>query len=307
MNIVLPTSRSRASDAVFTIARDYGGLVYLLLDRFTGDALVDEIAAAELNGDDLWPLNTPLFDHAPDRSPLLLRLDYTRSCHAVVIEAALREAAQQATEPVGHRGVCAFLFSHAQPRDLQRALKARLLVRGDVRGERKVVYFRCFDPRVVAHLPRLLGDPTFPPDCSCDTWLGPVQRWCYFDRVGALCTIERRDLSQTNATFASRGLPSALAQALERIEIVNLAAAKLDLAPAQASDARLDALALEAQSAGLRSRDDQVCYVVHAVRTGAAFTARPDLSALIRAATTRDMPLEALLAQPSTPATALPS
>ncbi|MET3135577.1 hypothetical protein AAKU55_005889 [Oxalobacteraceae bacterium GrIS 1.11] len=272
----------------------------MLLDRFGGNPLQEEIDALTSPQAKGLPLDDELFKDDPDRAPLLLELLHSEPSHQALLESSIRLAQDEAKHVDGPHCVCGWLFSGATLNRLRIALRQRLDVRYFPSGER--IYLRYFDPRVMPRLSRLLvstADEVFPPHSSFAQLLGPVQLWCQLDRDGQL-------LRHANPTPAGDAIGDHLhfdeqtAMAIDRIEAINLTVRVLasnGMPCHQSDDLRIDAQLLVAQKLGSVDVDDQVAYAWRALRYGAPFTSQIALPDLIKQAVTQGMPLDALLDQ----------
>jgi Domain of unknown function (DUF4123) len=303
MSASTSSNAERDVEALLNLARAFAG-AYVLVDRYDGDeSAVWPDADSGIATCSRWPLLDPLFAKQPDRSPVLIQLEPTHPSQAALLDHAIRAAMDDARQQhPAPRRICAFVFSHAQPREIQRSLTERLNLRYD---SGKSIYFRYFDPRVMPQLERILETVTHDAAGSFTTsaLLGPVDRWCCFGRDGVLHILSNPSPA-AQVTFA-RVAPRALSDAIDRIALVNAAATQHCAAAPEAvvghvgheRDAELDAQLLRARALGLRQPDDLVCYAAHATRLGPTFVQHPRLAACLSTTLESGAPLADVLEQ----------
>jgi Domain of unknown function (DUF4123) len=262
--------------------------IYLLLDRHSEHPLKDSIEALpDINSTSL-PLLDEIFQDNPEQSPLLLCLQCQQPPHMQLLEQSIALALEQASQPSSLRSMCAWIVSDAQPKRLQNALTQSLKAHWP--GNQSI-YLRYFDPRV---LPRLIH--ILPPEQQAQL-LGLVHIWCQLGRDGQWITHWPADDMPISLIGGLR--PSANhAAAIDRIELVNLAAAQLarrgNTVP-HSQDETIDHALQAAQKLGITSQEDTVAYAWRAVLHHKAFTAHPALPQLIQQAITSGLRLDTLL------------
>jgi hypothetical protein len=264
---------------------------YLLLDRHTEHPLKESIAALPDADDICWPLKDALFKDNAELAPLLVSLHNQQPTHLAVLEQSIQLAIEQASQPSNLRSVCAWIFSAAAPKHLQTSLSEKLLAYWP--GSQGI-YLRYFDPRVMPSLMRIL-----PPEQQIQL-LGKVDTWCQLGRDGQLLSYSPTQGINSSVTQRSGTLrPSApLAQAIDRIELINLTATQLASQGhhvPQSQDAAIDSAVLAAQKLGITSQEDTVAYAWRAVVHQSLFTQHAALDELITLTRSNGLPLDDVL------------
>jgi hypothetical protein len=289
----MPTT-AEISERLYNVAQGHER-VYVLLDRHSEHPLAEEVAALADAATVSLPLLDELFKDNPTQSPLLLCLQRGRLEHAAVLERSIELALEQALDPNASRSVCAWLVCDNEPKRVQSALTQRLDTHWPG-GQR--MYFRYFDPRVMPRLMQVLSD------AEQAQLFGPVQTWCQLGRSGQWLAFASSEaaVADTPPLLGRMRLSESTAQAVDRIELVNLTLAalrRLGSTPDQTPDATLDQAidhAVEtAHTLGTTTPEDTVAYAWRAVLYGNAFTAHPTLQALLAQARSAELPLEPLL------------
>lgn len=282
-------SAAQISERLYNVAQGREH-VYVLLDRHTEHPLQEEVAALADAASVALPVLDALFKDNPTQSPLLLCLQRSRAEHVAVLERSIELALEQALEPNASRSVCAWLVSDVPPYALQRELTQRLDAQWPG-GKR--MYFRYFDPRVMPRLMQVLSP------AEQAQLFGPVHTWCQLGRNGQLLALTPSPREPDSLALIGRmRLSEATAQAVDRIELVNLTLAALrrqGSVPDQAQDVQIDHAVQAAHTQGTSTPEDTVAYAWRAVLWGSAFTAHPALQALLTQARSAEMPLEPLL------------
>ena len=267
---------------------------YLLLDRHTEHPLKESIAALPDADTISLPLKDALFKDNPDQSPLLICLHNQQPAHLQVLEQSITLALGQTKQAGSLRSVCAWIISAAAPQQLQNSLSEKLLAHWP--GSQGI-YLRYFDPRVMPNLMRIL-----PPNQQIQL-LGKVDAWCQLGRDGqwvSYSPAHNFDNSNTTSVTLRNGTlrPGAPhAQAIDRIELVNLTAAQLaslGQSVPHSQDAAIDAALLAAHKLGIRQDEDTVAYAWRAVLHKSAFTAHPALLEVIAQSIASKLPLATL-------------
>lgn len=187
------------------------GQAYLLLDRMAGLPLRDELASCMA---EQWPLDDPLFQETPEQAPLLVRLGADAS---PLLADYVALAIEEARHPVGSiRDVCAVFFSSQPGEQLAKQLAQQLDLRVKT-GLR--LYFRYYDPRVMAHLPHLL------PPSHMARLLHGIDHWCYAHWLGQFVSLAGADFgpASNDPAYLRPSVSAAQWEALQEIETFNLA------------------------------------------------------------------------------------
>lgn len=264
---------------------------YMLLDRHTEHPLKESIAALADADDICWPLKDALFKDNAELAPLLVSLHNQQPAHLAVLEQSIQLAIEQASQPSSLRGVCAWIFSAAAPKQLQTSLSEKLLAYWP--GSQGI-YLRYFDPRVMPSLMRIL-----PPDQQIQLF-GKADTWCHLGRDGQWLSYSPAQGTNASVTQRSGTLrPSAPhAQAIDRVELVNLTAtqlASLGHKVPHSQDAAIDVALLAAHKLGITSQEDTVAYAWRAVLHQSLFTHHAELDELIALTHSNGLPLDDLL------------
>ena len=262
-----------AGDFLFDRFKPWGGLT-LVLDRWSGDPLLDaaesessDTAQKELAGlsAEALPLQDEMFDEAPWRSPVLLRLNWGNPTHLAALDWSLHHA---------HAGLlhCAWLHSSATSAQLQIDLSKKL--EAELHPLQRM-YLRWFDPRVMPRLAQILEPDAFA------QFLAPIEHWFQLDRDGALLQIRQPAEPATGAPARALRLATPeSSQAVLRVAALSRTASALTLLGqvlTHADNERIDCQIQAAQAYGLDD-DNQVAFATLALSQGTAFTAHPDLA-----------------------------
>ena len=178
-------SNTATDETLYVLSRQYGRTI-LLLDRFGVNPLADALKLLTSPPALCRPLDDPLFQHDPDSAPILVELLHGELSHQVLLGQSISVAQDEALHLERHHSVCGWLFTDVSLERLQLALRQRLDVEYPD-GER--IYFRYFDPRVIAHLVCLLALKSISPlsdDKGFEQLLGPIRTWCHLDWEGRL-------------------------------------------------------------------------------------------------------------------------
>jgi hypothetical protein len=267
---------------------------YLLLDRHTEHPLKESIEALPDAHSISLPLKDALFKDNPDQSPLLLCLHNQQAAHMQVLEQSITLALEQTSQAGSLRSVCAWIVSAAAPKQLQNSLSEKLLAYWP--GS-EGIYLRYFDPRVMPSLMRIL------PPAQQIQLLGKADTWCQLGRDGqwlSYSPAHNADNTPTSVTQRSGTLrPSqAHAQAIDRIELVNITAtqlANLGHNMPHSQDATIDAALLAARKLGIQQDEDAIAYAWRAVLHQSLFTAHPALPELIAQSVSSGLRLDTVL------------
>jgi Domain of unknown function (DUF4123) len=291
-------SAAAISERLYNLTRQHDSRyahIYLLLDRHSEHPLKEAIQALADSDKLCLPLADEVFKDNPEQSPLLVCLQTQQPQHLQLLEQSIALALEQASQASSLRSMCAWIITNAPPQRLQSALTQKLKAYWP---NNQSIYLRYFDPRVMPRLMHIL------PSQQQAQLLGPVHIWCQLGRDGQWHT--HRPVATTHASQASEAttghlrLGASLAQAVDRIELVNLSAAQLARqghSVPHSQDAAIDTALQTAQSLGLANADDAIAYAWRALLHASPFTAHPALPQLIQQARTDHLPLEALLAE----------
>lgn len=284
----------RIDEALYLLAREYKR-TYLLLDCFGGNPLAEAIAAAEAPAPASLPLDDPLFEDDLASAPLLIEILHDQPAHQLLLARSVELAQSQALNGAT-RSVCAWLFSDLPLVRLRSAMRQRL----DVRLPDGRIYFRYFDPRVMARLAQILApgadDAPARAESSFADLLGPVNSWCQLDRDGAFLRFDNPVTGQQGDRGHLR-FGSDSAAAIERIAQLNRVVHALQqrgLPCPRQHDNALDAHLSSARAMGISDADDQIAYAWRAQHAGPAFSAHSALPAIIGEATVHGIPLDAM-------------
>lgn len=288
----------RVDEALYLLARQYKR-TFLLLDCFGGNPLAEAIETTEAPPAASLPLDDPMFEDDLGSAPLLIETLHDQPAHQPLLARSIELAQYQATDG-GARSVCAWLFSDLPLERLRGALRQRL----DARYPDGRIYFRYFDPRVMARLAQMLapggaGDMPGAADSSFTDLLGPVVSWCQLDRDGNFL---RFDNPLPSAQFdpGQMRFGSDSAAAIERIVQVNLTVRALQqrgLPCPRTQDEALDAHLVRAREMGITDAEDQVAYAWRAQHAGPSFSAHSALQAIVGEAAAHGIPLDAMFDQ----------
>lgn len=208
----------------------------------------------------------PYIAHLPDG-------DRARRMLERSIEQAVREANEIADDNLRPRSVCAWIVGAAQPYKQAHALGLAALV---IRPEKQRWPLRYWDPRVIAHLPRVLTSGQYAALRPCLSNWWSLNGGCHLapaapsqpDAIGKLPL--RFDVPQW--------------QALERIEPINefmRTAAAWGHAPGPELAKRVDEAMRRAQDRGFPSEQDLRLFAVCALMGHARFDEHPRVAASI--------------------------
>lgn len=259
------------------------------------DILVDRMAADESNATladldsvgETCPLADPLFEAMPDRSPMLVRLDFADLPR---IESLLERALLEARQGHPTRYVCAFLFSPSPLARIARHLSAHLDARIESVGN---VYLRYFDPRVWPHMMRLATlEQRRNLFGEIDAWLA-VDWHAQLETYGPPQLPEQADVRATRKEYSLEQW-----RQIERIETINLCLQQLKRSGISALPDLAHADAVVAEAARLLSTQaDQIAYSVRVIVEGRAFTQHPLLPGLVKLSQEHHIPLADVLAE----------
>lgn len=277
-----------AADA-FLARLDTYGHCDILIDRQSGFPLRDALEALAAATITAAPLADPLFASIPDEAPLLLRLGEE---HLSLITAYLAHAAEEAAQPEGQvRSVAAFLFTGQPLSTIARRLTRHLELRIQT-GQR--VFFRYFDPRVMAHLPRILQP------AQMAKLLDGIDYWAYAHWQGQMVETAAADFERAPETpaYVRLSVDSAQWAALQGIETFNLAlrALRLDGAPLSTETELqlLNAVSL-ARASGLNTPEDIATLAACLLREGDGLLRQPQWLDMLQLARHDAIPLKDIL------------
>lgn len=315
---------ARWAAPVFTAWRERGTMM-VMLDRWADDPMMAPDAPRSSGQDDagregesvrpaILPLtHEPVFGDQPERSPALMVLDYATPGHLAWMQWSLLQAHAQFAAVPYRPALCVWLtpardepfaamFEREHWQVLQRALSQRLRCVLHANGDG---YLRYFDPRVLPRLCQILGPQV------ANLLLTPVSDWYQLDRTGTWLNINSAWCSalpapgygqevrwSTAGNCLQFGAEATLA--LNRVHNLSRAAqalAEQSVVVPHAHNERLDQALLTAQAHGLTDDADCVCFALHAILHGAAFTAHPELQSWCQAAAQAGMPLAQVIEQ----------
>jgi Domain of unknown function (DUF4123) len=262
--------------------------VYLLLDRFTEYPLQDDIKNLPDADVLCWPLLDELFENSPYQSPLLVQLHRSNPDHQAIVLSSITQALEQSTASL--RSICAWIYTDEEPQRLQSALSQRLTAHWP---GNQAIYLRYFDPRVMPRLMHIL-----PPEQQAQL-LGPVHTWCQLGRDGQWISHTQRTDLPTSLIGGLR--PNTVhAQAIDRIELINITAAQLASqghAVPHSQDTAIDDALQKALQLGITTDQDKLAYAWRAVIYKDEFTGHAALAEYIANAAASGLPLDTLLAE----------
>jgi hypothetical protein len=287
---------SRSDDLFYTLIAPFGRAI-LLVDRIDGDPLPAHADTPLLPAPQCLPLLDPMFEHTPDRAPLLVELLLDQPDHMALLDWSIARSRQEATSDDGRRAICAWLLTDVSLECVQRELTQRLDARmSDGTG----IFLRYFDPRVMAQLRRVLSPlPRIPPvPCSSlADLLGPVHIWCQLGREGHWLRHDNRAPSG-DAVGAPLQFDESTAAFMGRFGAINQAAKKLadnGHAHGHQLDELIEKHMLVAQSEGLLKLPDQLAYAWRATAYGDLFLQHPSLPQAFKTALQRGVPMNTTL------------
>ncbi len=277
---------TRPADALHALAREHGR-VFVLVDRFSNDPLLAELATLAPADRPRWfALEDAIFSDAPERAPALLQLKYRTASHMSLLDRTLELSLEEVSRPGQPRAVCAWIVTAAEGSSLARGMARGL----DANANGQRIYLRYFDPRVMPRLVQLLGN-------GASSLASPASTWCQLGRQGEWLRFEAAQAP--GATLGLR-LDARQSAALGRVESINKVAACLALQGLElghARDLEVDTALQGARDAGLHDSDDQQAYALRCVRDGDVFLRHSRLSEWVELARDAGVPFDAVMDQ----------
>jgi Domain of unknown function (DUF4123) len=259
--------------------------VYLLLDRFTEYPLQDEIQSLPDADELCWPLLDSLFEDSPQQSPMLVQLHRSSPEHQAIVLSSITQALEQSNASL--RSICGWIYTYEEPQRLQSALTQRLTAHWP---NNQSIYLRYFDPRVMPRLMHIL------PPAHQAQLLGPVHTWCQLGRDGQW--LSHSPPANLPISLIGGLRPSAAhAQAIDRVELINITAAQLvsqGHAVPHSQDAAIDEALQKAHQLSIKIDEDKLAYAWRAVAYKNKFTAHASLADCIANALSSGLPLDTL-------------
>jgi hypothetical protein len=253
-----------ADEALLALRADLqrypGQPVALVIDPVLDDPL-DRIRPATTVARTSWRIAHPDIDEASQ--PYLLWFEHEHA-HEQAINAAVEIAVEQAlvarVRSPASRSVCAWVTpkrSTTAPELAQRWSRSAAAV--DEQGLRRILRF--FDPRVVSHLPRVLGSDML------SAWLGAVDVWRWIDAEGQL-----RSFSPIDVVSSPSSLSAPMWRQLKRIGWINkllIQSSEWEVRDRDALPAQLDRYMEAASEQRLVTEQDVLifatcCHTLHA-------------------------------------------
>lgn len=258
------------------------------------DVLIDRMATIGAEEDwqawydagELAPLNDPMFNVSPHKSPVLVRIPTQRSD---ILQAMVSKTVDDANPFATLRPICAFVFNDASLNVLTTRLSRPLNATAQGVGS---FYFRYFDPRVWSLLPDILE-----PEQISLLFAG-ARRWLCTDHDGTLRDHAPPLVEPIKAPAAQRMVVSGEQwQRLAAIELVSPVSRRFAEHGFPLPEAnRVIKAGVQAQTL-FKDTDDQTTYVAYLLLHQAAFTQHPRYEEAIALTQRERIPLRDVLEQ----------
>lgn len=158
------------SETLYNYAREFRQC-HVVVDPLAGEEWQDHVRESPADQLQVASVRHEYFGKNLESAPRVLCVPIR---HFDVLESLAGLARVEATDPARKtRSVCGFVAAGLSAEDVARQLAANLTIRV---GTQKI-YFRCFDPRVMHHLPALLPAGALA--------LAGISSWAYFNWDGA--------------------------------------------------------------------------------------------------------------------------